>query len=67
MGGPKTPSIPDPPPLPEIKKRTDVDARKAREDTRKAAISRFGLAGTDVTKGALSDSSANVKKKTLGG
>ena len=66
MGTPRTPDVAPLPPAPEIKKLKDVDRRKGREAMRKAAISRFGLPGTDVTKGALS-SGANVKKTKLGG
>jgi len=67
MGGPKTPDVAPLPPAPELKKLTDVDRRKARDATRQAAISKFGLPGTDVTKGALSGDSGTVKKTKLGG
>lgn len=63
-----TPKVAALPATPEIKKVTDADARKAREATRTAAISRFGASGTDITKGALSSDSATIQKKSkLGG
>lgn len=56
------------PATPEIKKVTDVDARKARDATRAAAISRFGATGTNITRGALSSDGATIQKKSkLGG
>jgi len=56
------------PATPEIKKVTDADARKARDATRKAAISKFGLTGTDVTKGSLASDGTTIQKKSkLGG
>lgn len=67
MGSPSAPKASPLPPTPEIKKRTDEDARKQRDTVRNAAIQKFGLLGTDVTKGALTETEASVKKKTLGG
>jgi hypothetical protein len=62
-----TPKLSAPPPAPELKKVTDADARKARDATRQAAISRFGAAGTDITKGSLSGDATVQKKSKLGG
>lgn len=64
---PSAPSVAAPPPTPEIKKRTSVDRQQEREITRKAAIARYGLPGTDVTKGAMKTEDASTKKKVLGG
>jgi len=66
MGAPSTPKVAPLPPAPELKKLTDVDRRKARDATKAAAIAKFGLPGTDVTKGSLT-SEANLKKTKLGG
>lgn len=67
MGGPKEPKVPKTPLLPEIKKRTEADARQNRENIKREAISRYGLAGTNVTKGMLADSESTTKKSKLGG
>jgi hypothetical protein len=64
---PSAPSAPAQPPTPEIKKRTSVDRQQERELTRKAAIARYGLPGTDVTKGAMKTEDATTMKKKLGG
>lgn len=56
------------PATPEIKKVIDADARKARDATQAAAISRYGTTGTNVTGGALSTDGATIQKKSkLGG
>lgn len=59
----KTPTPPEPEPV----KRVESEVTKARNDAKTAAAQRFGMAGTDVTKGALSTDDANVKKNKLGG
>lgn len=64
---PSAASVPAPPPTPEMKKRTSVDRQQEREITRKAAIARFGLPGTDITKGAMKTEDATTMKKKLGG
>jgi hypothetical protein len=67
MGGPKAPDVAEMPPTPEQKKLVDTDRKKAREAVRQAAISRYGLPSTNVTKGAMGESTASVKKQHLGG
>ncbi len=54
------------PATPEPVKYTDDDVAKTRESARTAAIRRFGVIGTDKTKGALSGASAETKQRTLG-
>lgn len=55
------------PPEPETVKRVESEVVQARNDAKTAAAKRYGIAGTNVTKGSLSDETAETKKKTLGG
>lgn len=59
----KTPT----PPEPEVIKRTEAEVVKARSDARAAATKKYGIAGTNVTKGGLASEAVETKKKTLGG
>lgn len=59
----KTPT----PPEPEVVKRTEAEVVKARNDAKAAATKKYGIAGTNVTKGALASEAVETKKKTLGG
>ena len=59
----KTPTPPEPEPV----KRVESEVTKARNDAKTAAAQRFGIAGTNVTKGSLAEENANVKKNKLGG
>ena len=59
----KTPTPPEPEPV----KRVESEVTKARSDAKTAAAQRFGIAGTNVTKGSLAAEEANVKKNKLGG
>lgn len=67
MGGVKTPETPATPPEPEVVKQTEASVAKARSNAKEAARKQYGIAGTDVTKGALQDEAVESKKKTLGG
>jgi hypothetical protein len=61
---------PDPtptPPEPELVKRTEAEVVAARNNAKAAAAQKYGISGTNVTKGALSSEAADTKKKTLGG
>jgi hypothetical protein len=65
-----TPSTPAPaaaPPSPETVKRADAEVTKARSDAKNAATKRYGISGTNITGGRLGDTTADTKKKTLGG
>ena len=55
------------PPEPEIVKRTEAEVVKARSNAKTAASKRYGVSGTNVTKGALASEPVETKKKTLGG
>jgi hypothetical protein len=59
----KTPT----PPEPEVVKRTEAEIIKARNDAKTAATKKYGISGTNVTKGALAAEGVETKKKTLGG
>ena len=68
MGGsPSKPSVPETPPEPEVVKRTEAEVVKARSSAKQAAQKRYGIHGTDITKGTLADEDTGAKKKTLGG
>jgi hypothetical protein len=62
-GASKTPT----PPEPEVVKRTEAEIVKARSDAKAAATKKYGIAGTNVTKGGLASEAVETKKKTLGG
>lgn len=55
------------PPEPEVVKRTELEVAKARSDAKNAAAKKYGVYGTDVTKGALAAETVETKRKTLGG
>ena len=55
------------PPEPEVVKRTEAEVTKARSDAKNAAAKKYGVHGTDVTKGALASENVETKRKTLGG
>ena len=59
----KTPT----PPEPEVVKRTEAEVTKARNEARAAATKKYGISGTNVTKGTLASEPVETKKKTLGG
>ena len=54
------------PESPEPVKQTEEDVVRARNTARNEAIRRFGVIGTDKTKGALANVQADLKQKTLG-
>lgn len=65
-----SPSIPSPapiPPEPETVKRVESEVTQARNSAKEAAAKKYGVAGTNVTKGALADEAVETKKKKLGG
>jgi cell division septation protein DedD len=64
---PDTPKKTPTPPEPEVVKRTEAEIAKARSDARNAAAKKYGVHGTNVTKGALASETAQTKRKTLGG
>jgi hypothetical protein len=55
------------PPEPAVVKRTEAEVVQARKDAKNAATKKFGISGTNVTKGALANEQVETKKKTLGG
>lgn len=55
------------PPEPEVVKRTEAEVVRARDAARNAAAKKYGVHGTNVTKGALANEMAETKRKTLGG
>lgn len=55
------------PPEPATVKRTESEVAKARSDAKSAAVRKYGISGTNVTQGALGDTSAEAKKSKLGG
>ena len=62
------PRVAETPASPEPVKTTEEEQVKARETARNAAIRRYGIRGTDVTRGAagLDDDSTSLKRTTLG-
>jgi hypothetical protein len=62
-----TPAVAPTPPEPATVKRTESEVAKARSDAKSAATRKYGISGTNITKGALIDTSADVKKNKLGG
>lgn len=67
MGAIDTPSKTATPPEPEVVKRTEAEVTKARNDAKAAATKKYGISGTNVTKGGLASEGVETKKKTLGG
>ena len=67
MGAAKTPEATPVPPEPETVKYTEAEVAKARTRAKEAAGMRYGIAGTNVTRGALASEPIDTKKKTLGG
>lgn len=65
--GAKTPKAQAAPPEPETVKRTETEVSQARNSAKNAAAKRYGVSGTDVTKGSVTAETAETKKKTLGG
>lgn len=68
MGG--APSAPKPaptPPAPETVKRVESEVVRARNNAKSAASKRFGISGTDTTRGVLNDEDMSTKKQKLGG
>jgi len=55
------------PPEPEAVKRVESDVARVRGNAKNAAAQKYGLSGTNQTKGALADSGVEDKKKKLGG
>lgn len=55
------------PPEPEPVKYTDAEAARSRANAKSASARRYGVSGTNVTKGTLGDDNASTKKRTLGG
>ena len=55
------------PPEPETVKRVESEVVQARNNAKNAASKKYGISGTNVTKGALADEIAETKKKKLGG
>ena len=65
---PKTKTSTTPvPPEPEAVKRVESDVARVRGNAKNAAAQKYGLSGTNTTKGALADSGVEDKKKKLGG
>lgn len=62
-----TPTQQPTPPQPETVKRVSSEVTKVRTDAKAAAARKYGISGTNVTGGKLSDASAETKKNKLGG
>ena len=65
-----SPSIPSPaptPPEPATVKRVESEVTQARSKAKEAAAKKYGISGTNVTRGALADEAVETKKKKLGG
>lgn len=67
MGSTPKPKTQPTPPEPETVKRTEAEVAQARNSAKSAAAKRYGISGTNVTKGAVSSDTAETKKKKLGG
>lgn len=68
MGGsPSVGSSSPTPPEPATVKRVEAEVVQARSNAKNAAAKKYGISGTNVTKGALADEIAETKKKKLGG
>jgi len=63
---PKTETTPVPP-EPETVKRMESDVARVRNNAKDAAAKKYGMSGTNQTKGALADAGVEDKKKKLGG
>lgn len=59
------PKVAETPASPEPVKTTDEEVMQARDTARSAAVRRYGVRGTDLTGGEVSDD-AGTKRKTLG-
>lgn len=55
------------PPQPETVKRVASEVAQVRNDAKDAAAKKYGVSGTNITGGKLSDASAETKKTKLGG
>lgn len=55
------------PPEPEVVKRTASEVAQARNGAKNAAAKKYGVSGTNVTRGTVTAETAETKKKTLGG
>jgi hypothetical protein len=62
-----TPKPTPTPPQPEAVKRVEAEVAQARNNAKSAAAKRYGVAGTNVTGGALATETAETKKTKLGG
>ena len=67
MGGAPSVSSTPVPPEPETVKYTEAEVAKARSSAKAAASKKYGLSGTNVTRGALTDETAETKQTKLGG
>lgn len=64
-----TPDIPktETPPEPETVKRVEAEVTQKRQNAKDAAAKKYGIGGTNVTGGRLSDGDIETKKAKLGG
>ena len=67
MGSTPSAKVTPTPPEPATVKYTESEVVKARNSAKEAAGRKYGIAGTNVTRGALADEVVETKKKTLGG
>ena len=67
MGAMQKPKASEVPPEPEAVKRAESDVSRLRNNAKTAAAQKFGMSGTNQTKGALADPGVEDKKKKLGG
>lgn len=67
MGSASTPKQKPTPPTPEVVRRVDSEVAAVRKDAKAKASAKYGVSGTNVTKGVLTDENIESKKKTLGG
>lgn len=65
--GGATPTQQKTPPQPEAVKRVASEVTQVRNDAKTAAAKKYGISGTNITGGKLSDAPADTKKTKLGG
>lgn len=64
---PKVPKAKPTPPTPEAVRRAESDVAAVRSNAKAEAAGKYGISGTNVTRGALASEPVETKKKTLGG
>lgn len=62
-----TPAQQKTPPQPATVKRVSSEVAQVRSDAKNAAAKKYGVSGTNITGGKLSDGTPDTKKVKLGG